>query len=65
MNGDYDERNLGICQCGCGRKFPTKKMFYDFLKDNYNDIDADVNILLVDRGRRQKIIVELEWEYPQ
>ena len=60
-NKVYDERNLDTCVCGCGRKFLTKKMFLEFLKQ-YEDIDGEASILLeYDYGKMvQKIHVIVE-----
>lgn len=46
-SGNYDERGLNFCRCGCGRKYPSKKMFADFLKQ-YHDIDAEVVIVSIE-----------------
>jgi len=39
----YDERYLDECICGCGRRFPSKRMFIEFLK-HYKDVDGEANI---------------------
>lgn len=44
---NYDERGLVACRCSCGRKFPSKKMFADFLK-RYDDIDAEAVIVSIE-----------------
>lgn len=59
---NYDERGLNVCRCGCRRKYPSKKMFADFL-EQYNDIDAEAIILLTERHDLEKVILSVEITY--
>lgn len=64
--GKYDERGLDTCSCGCGLKIITKKMFVDFLEQNYPDIDAEANIIsVVEHGKSVMILVNLFQKLPE
>jgi len=57
--GNYDERGLDACKCGCGQKFISKKMFKDFLEKNYSDIEADVSITSMDTTEDDQKVVKV------
>ena len=56
----YDERNLIVCKCGCGKRLPSKKMLAEFLKRYYKDIDADVDIWAGHNMANDEITIHLE-----
>ena len=59
---NYDERGLNHCRCGCKLKFPSKKMFVDFLKQ-YSDIDAEAMILTIENRESGKVTISVEVTY--
>lgn len=60
--GAYDERGLSICKCGKHR-YPSKKMIYDWLRNNYKDIPGTAEIWSEEDWDIDEVIIRLEIKY--
>jgi hypothetical protein len=61
-NRAYDERGLTICKCG-KHKYPSKKMIYDWLKNNYSDVNGIAEIWSISDGVTGEVTIGLEIKY--
>ncbi len=61
-NHVYDERGLTICKCG-KHSYPSKKMIYDWLRNNYKDVRGTAEIWSESNWDTGEVTICLEIKY--